>query len=122
MQSTQPSAPKYEVEFKALHAVRPGFRINELRISPTQCVPWHYHHHIQDAFYVIEGRIRVLLKAPEEAVELGPGEMYSIPPLRPHRVANAGHGSATFLNLQGIGEYDFVPLEETGAQSPGGTA
>ena len=117
MEPTQPSAPRYEVEFKALHAVRPGFRINELRISPTQCVPWHYHHHIQDAFYVIEGRIRVCLKAPEEAVELGPGELFSIPPLRPHRVVNAGAGSATFLNLQGIGEYDFVPLEE----GPGGT-
>ena len=27
--------PHYEVEFKAFHATRPGFRINELRLSPT---------------------------------------------------------------------------------------
>jgi mannose-6-phosphate isomerase-like protein (cupin superfamily) len=117
MQPANPSPPNYEVEFKALHAARPGFRINELRISPAQSVPWHYHHHIQDAFYVIEGRIRVFLKDPEEAVELGPSEMFSIPPLRPHMVTNAGQSSATFLNLQGIGEYDFVPLQESDAST-----
>jgi hypothetical protein len=29
---------------------------------------------------------------------------------RPHLVTNGGNTSATFLVLQGIGEYDFVPL------------
>jgi hypothetical protein len=29
---------------------------------------------------------------------------------RPHRVTNAGEGSAVFLNLQGMGDYDFIPL------------
>jgi hypothetical protein len=33
-----------------------------------------------------------------------------VKPRRPHLVANGGSGSATFLVLQGIGEYDFVPL------------
>jgi mannose-6-phosphate isomerase-like protein (cupin superfamily) len=112
LQPASAPAPAYEVEFKALHAARPGFRINELRISPTQSVPWHYHNHIQDAFYVVEGRIRIFLRAPDEQVELGPSELYSIPPLRPHCITNAGPTSATFLNLQGIGEYDFIPVKE----------
>jgi hypothetical protein len=30
-------------------------------------------------------------------------------------VANGGDISATFLVLQGIGEYDFVPLTQRGA-------
>ena len=34
----------------------------------------------------------------------------SVAPKRPHLVVNAGETSATFLVLQGIGEYDFVPL------------
>jgi mannose-6-phosphate isomerase-like protein (cupin superfamily) len=46
----------YEVEQRQYHAERPGFRINELQISPTQKLPWHYHSHVQDMFYVIEGR------------------------------------------------------------------
>ncbi len=112
MEPTGNPSPNYQVEYKAIHASRPGFRINELRISPTQRVPWHYHHHIQDTFYVLEGRIRIFLREPEEEVELGPCGMYSIQPLRPHLITNAGQVSATFLNLQGIGEYDFIPLEE----------
>ena len=106
--------PNYQVEYKATHASRPGFRINELRISPTQSVPWHTHSAIQDTFYVLEGRIRIFLREPEATVELGPSESFSIPPRRPHLVTNAGTGSATFLNLQGIGEYDFIPFDGSG--------
>jgi quercetin dioxygenase-like cupin family protein len=100
----------YEVERRETHAARPGFRINELQISPTQQVPWHYHTAIQDTFYVLEGSIRVFLRDPKEEVRLGPGDTYSVAPRRPHLVTNGGSMSATFLVLQGIGEYDFVPL------------
>ena len=100
----------YPVERRARHAERPGFRINELQLSPTQRVPWHYHTNIQDTFYVIEGRLRVFLRDPKEDVQLGPGETYAVRPGRAHLVTNAGQSSATFLVLQGIGEYDYVPL------------
>src|SRR5262245_49488170 len=100
----------YEVERRAQHAERPGFRISELQISPTQTVPWHYHNSIQDTFYVIEGHIRLFLRNPKQEVRLGPGETYSVAPGRPHLVSNGGETSATFLVLQGIGDYDYVPL------------
>ena len=104
----------YEVERRAYHAERPGFRINELQISPKQQVPWHYHSNIQDTFYVLQGSLRIFLQDPKEEVRLAPGESYSVPPRRPHLVTNPGQGSATFLVLQGIGEYDFVPLVKRG--------
>ncbi|HJQ63611.1 MAG TPA: cupin domain-containing protein [Burkholderiales bacterium] len=100
----------YEVERRARHAERPGFHISELQISPTQKVPWHYHSHVQDTFYVLAGRIRLFLREPKEEVPLGPGETYTVPARRPHLVVNGGDTSATFLVLQGIGDYDFVPL------------
>jgi quercetin dioxygenase-like cupin family protein len=100
----------YEVERRARHAERPGFRISELQISPTQQVPWHYHSKVQDAFYVIEGQLRLFLREPKEEVRLGPGDTYCVRARRPHLVTNAGDSSATFLVLQGIGEYDYVPL------------
>lgn len=100
----------YEVERRARYAERPGFRISELQISPTQSVPWHCHNNVQDTFYVIEGTIRLFLRDPKEEVRLGPGETYSVRPRRPHLVANGGETSATFLVLQGIGEYDYVPI------------
>jgi quercetin dioxygenase-like cupin family protein len=110
MQGVKDSSGLYEVERRAIHAARPGFRINELQISPTQKVPWHYHSNIHDTFYVVEGTILIFLQQPKEEVRLARGETYSVPPKRPHLVVNAGDRSATFLVLQGIGEYDFVPL------------
>ena len=88
---------------------RPGFRITELQISPTQQVPWHFHNNVQDTFYVIQGRLRIFLQKPKEEVRLGPGETYSVRPRRHHLVTNGADSSTTFLILQ-VGEYDFVPL------------
>jgi quercetin dioxygenase-like cupin family protein len=110
MEPVKDTTHLYEVERRARHAERPGFRINELQISPTQKVPWHYHSNVQDTFYVLAGRIRVFMREPKEDVVLGPGETFTLAPRRPHLVTNAGNTSATFLILQGIGEYDFVPL------------
>lgn len=100
----------YEVERRAEHAARPGFRITELQMSPGQTVPWHLHTQVQDTFYVLSGQIRIFLGAPKEAVLLGPGDTFSAKPGRPHLVTIVGTSSATFLVLQGIGVYDFVPL------------
>lgn len=100
----------YEVERRARHAVRPGFHISELQLSPTQSVPWHYHTNISDTFYVLEGEMRLFLQKPKEEVSLSPGQTYVAVAGRPHLVTNAGSGSLTFLVLQGLGEYDYVPL------------
>lgn len=102
----------YEVERRQRHVERPGFRINELQISPAQKVPWHYHSNVRDTFYVLEGELRLFLRDPKEEVRLGAGDSYAVAPRRPHLVTNGGKTSATFLVLQGIGEYDFVPLEK----------
>jgi quercetin dioxygenase-like cupin family protein len=110
MKSHKDDAPLYEVERRAEHAARPGFRITELQISKAQKVPWHYHSNVQDTFYVLQGSLRIFLQDPKEEVRLAPGQTYAVPPKRPHLVTNGGEGSATFLVLQGIGEYDFVPL------------
>jgi len=110
MDTIKDASHLYEVERRALHAERPGFRISELQISPTQKVPWHYHSNVQDTFYVIEGHIRLFLREPDEDMRLGPGDVYSVRSPRPHLVMNDGDHSATFLVLQGLGEYDYVPL------------
>jgi quercetin dioxygenase-like cupin family protein len=110
MEAPKDARDLYEVERRAEHAARPGFRISEIQISPIQKVPWHYHNNVQDTFYVLEGALRLFLREPKEEVRLGPGDTYSVAPRRPHLVVNGGDVSTTFLVLQGIGEYDFVPL------------
>ena len=101
----------YEVEQPATHAGCPGCRIRELQISPTQAIPAYVHSTVHDIFYVLEGRITLVLNGPDETVPLAPGELYDGHPGRPHRVTNTGDGSATFLILQGLGDYDYEPRD-----------
>jgi quercetin dioxygenase-like cupin family protein len=100
----------YEVERRARHCEREGFRITELQLSPAQTVPWHTHTNVSDTFYVLEGTMRLFLQTPKEAIELRPGQIYQVAPGRPHLVTNAGEQSMTFLVLQGVGDYDYVPM------------
>ena len=116
MESLKDATHLYEVERRAHYAERPGFRISELQISPAQRVPWHCHTNVQDTFYVIQGTLRLFLRGPKEQVRLDPGDTYTVAPRRPHLVTNGGETSATFLVLQGIGEYDFVPLGQEAAE------
>ncbi len=110
MEAVKDASHLYEVERRDRHAERPGFRITELQIGPRQQVPWHYHTNTQDTFYVLQGRVRLFLRDPKEEVVLTPGQTHTVPPQRPHLVVNGGQSSAVFLVLQGIGEYDYVPL------------
>ena len=110
MEAVKDASLPYEVERRARHAERPGFRIAGLQISATQKVPWHRHTNVSDTFYVLDGQIRIFLREPKEEVRLLPGETYTVRPGRAHLVTNALATSATFLILQGIGEHDFVPL------------
>jgi quercetin dioxygenase-like cupin family protein len=82
MSTLKDGSSLYDVERRVRYGERPGFRITELQIGPTQEVPWHAHTHVQDTFYVIEGEIRVSLRDPEEERRLRPG--------RPTRCALVG--------------------------------
>jgi hypothetical protein len=53
-----------DVERQTHYASRPGFRIAEFTINPTQKIPWHCHSNVQDTFYVIEGRLQIFLRTP----------------------------------------------------------
>ena len=110
MEGIKNASHLYEVEHRAQHAARPGFRISELKLSGKQKVPWHYHNNVADTFYVLEGSLRIFLQKPKQEVRLQPGETFTAEARRPHLVTNAGKKSVTFLVLQGLGEYDFVPL------------
>ncbi|HTM60280.1 MAG TPA: cupin domain-containing protein [Burkholderiales bacterium] len=110
MEGIKDASHLYEVEHRAQHAARPGFRISELRLSGKQKVPWHYHSNVADTFYVLEGSLRIFLQKPKQEVRLQPGDTFTAEARRPHLVTNGGKTSVTFLVLQGLGEYDFVPL------------
>ena len=91
----------YKVERRARHCERPGFRITELQLSPTQTVPWHTHTHVSDTFYVLEGTMRLFLQNPKEALELKPGQSYAVAPGRPHLLVTARRARALGLDAAG---------------------
>lgn len=112
MDST-PASSGNDAERVQRFAERPGFRITELRMSPTQQVPWHCHTNVQDTFYVLAGRMRISLREPDDQIDLAAGESWGpVQPGRPHLVTNPGQETTTFLVLQGMGEHDFVTLPD----------
>ena len=104
----------YQTLRTADHAVRPGFGIHEMTLDVDQVVPWHLHSTISDTFYVLEGALRLRLREPEETLVLSPSDSYKVVSDRPHQVENAGDAPVTFLILQGVGDYDYVPLDGDG--------
>ena len=113
MEAIKDASHLYEVELRVRHAERPGFRIQELQLSTTQKVPWHYHNNVSDTFYVLKGYLRIFLQKPKEEIRLAPGESFKAKAGRPHLVTNGGNTSVNFLVLQGVGEYDYVPLVDS---------
>ena len=103
----------YEVEYRAQHAARPGFRIQELRLSKTQKVPWHYHNNVQDTFYVLQGSIHVYMREPKEDVVLKVGDCYTLQPKRPHLVDSFTRKTFAAM-IEGIRE----PAIKAGMMSP----
>lgn len=103
----------YPVKRRARHAERDGFRISEITLDAGQSVPWHFHTNVQDTFFVLNGTIALALRGPETELMLGQGETYTVVPGREHEVTVADGDEATFLIMQGFGQYDFVPTDKS---------
>jgi mannose-6-phosphate isomerase-like protein (cupin superfamily) len=91
--------------------IRPGFEIKVARpeLVMTETILGagkigtepHVHHHHADAFYVLEGELRVALGAEERA--LGVGDFVLIPPHVAHGFRNAGEADVRYLNIHAPG-------------------
>lgn len=100
----------YSVERRAVLLERPEFKVTEFELAREQQIPWHCHTHVRDTFYVVDGVLRIFARDPKEEIRLEPGQTYTMRAQRPHLVTNGGDRTVTFVILQGIGAYDFVPV------------
>ncbi len=69
----------------------PIARVNDhvVRISVmTQPYPWHFHPNSDETFLVIEGRLNIEFEG--GALELGPGQMVTVPRGLRHRTGPVG--------------------------------
>jgi mannose-6-phosphate isomerase-like protein (cupin superfamily) len=83
--------------------------LTEFRYAPNQDGPRrHIHHHHADAFYVLDGDLRITLD--EEDLVLGPGGFVLIPPKVIHAFGNPSDKPGRYLNLHapGCGFADYL--------------
>lgn len=86
-------------------------RVREMFLAAGTEVPWHCHSQVVDTIYGLQGQIQVELKNPEQRCLLSPGNSCEVAVGRPHRVIATGSDDARYLLVQGVGRYDFQPLE-----------
>lgn len=112
--SAQPDIRPWDNQFEVANvdvvAETPELRVIELTLAPGECVPWHAHPENADIFYPVQGTIDIHEKMPETVTRIGVGETHTVPARRAHLVHNPTAETIRFLNIQGPGAYDYLPI------------
>jgi len=82
-------------------------RVRQMSLKTDEATPWHYHTRVVDNMFCLLGAVEVQVLDPNLQFPLTPGKRCEVLTGRVHRVINVGQGRATYLLVQGIGEYDF---------------
>ncbi|MDH5750562.1 MAG: cupin domain-containing protein [Rhodospirillales bacterium] len=101
----------YTIDHRQWIAETPDVRVQILTLGEGQEIPWHYHSTVSDSFTCLDGPMVIAMHGDEPRRELQAGETYAVPAGTPHRVAGKDDGPCRFLVVQGIGTYDFVPVD-----------
>lgn len=101
----------YEVEDWQIVSLVPGLRVVTFTLSEGQCVPWHIHTEITDKFFCLEGTLEVEHPKGMPSAELTVGQTYEVLAGTPHRAKGKDGGRVWFLIVQGVGTYNFVPVD-----------
>jgi quercetin dioxygenase-like cupin family protein len=100
-----------DIEKFEILAETPELRMVLLTLGRGQEVPWHAHSSVTDTFFCVEGPMVVETRDPDGQHALDAGGMCEVPAGRPHRVSGRNGGPCRFAVLQGVGRYDFKPLD-----------
>jgi len=102
----------YQAKKRETIAEAPNLRVRMLVLDEGQCVPWHYHNNITDTFFCMQGPMQVTTREPDEIHVLEPGGTCAVGPGTRHLVNGVDDGPCKFMVVQGVGIYDFVPVDE----------
>jgi quercetin dioxygenase-like cupin family protein len=97
------------------------FAVSEVTVQPGYASPPHVHHREEEAVYVLEGSLTVLLNG--ELVEGGPGSWFFFPRESPHSWIVGDRGARLLVMLSPGGFERFyaqygTPAEEGVAPGP----
>jgi len=110
MVTYRPWESEFQVANIEILMAAPELRVLEVVLAAGECVPWHMHPQSDDLFVGVVGDFDVHEKMPYTVTRLGPAERLTVPAKRAHLVHNPGAGTIRFLNIQGVGAYDYVPI------------
>ena len=111
---TAPEELPYRIAGRELVSEAEVLRVQILTLDAGECVPWHYHSAVTDIFVCLEGTTVVETRAPRARHELAPGEHCAVPANTAHEVSGKDGAGCRFTIVQGVGEYDFIPLGGAG--------
>jgi len=103
---------EYEATQRETLAEVPGLRVRVLTLNKDQNVPWHYHSTITDTFFCMRGPMRILTRNPAMSHTLYNGDTLAVDPGTVHYVEGIGDSACQFMIVQGVGEYDYVPISD----------
>lgn len=108
--SSAKTAGEYSIKRRETLAEVPGLRVRLLTLLKGQNVPWHYHNHITDTFFCRRGPMLILTCSPDASHYLVDGDMLAVNPGTPHYAEASSAAGCDFMIIQGVGEYDYVPV------------
>ena len=106
MNSTQANkTSNYEV--KSVQPINGGsdMQARLFTLGPGDTVPWHCHTKTSDHYFVLEGVLTILT---EDVRVVSMGGDYKITPGIRHQITNSSAADCRFLQLQGVGVFDWV--------------
>lgn len=80
-----------------------SFGLNEIVLAPGQRGRIHRHHHQEEVYLVLEGRLTLLIEG--EETELAEGELIRVAPGLRRQLINRGPAKLILLALGGAGEH-----------------
>lgn len=111
---TRPWESRYEIRDTTVLAEAKELRVLDMTLMPRQSVPWHRHPRNDDLFIGLRGEFRILYGEAGEGITVHAGERFNVPCGVAHSVVNASTCACQFLVIQGIGEYDYLPVDRGG--------
>lgn len=100
----------YQTAGRELIAEGADMQVQLMTLTAGQAVPWYYHNEISDTMICLEGFLVVETRAPRQEYVLSPGERCTVPPKTAHHIHGKNGGACKYLNVQGVGVYDFNPV------------
>ena len=72
-------------------------------LAPDDTIPWHYHQHTADHFFVLEGVLSISTREPALTRKLSVGQSHKIVPGTAHLVAMTATTTAAFCFCRVLG-------------------